>query len=743
MRVLIADDNKENRYLLQSILQNSGHEVIVAENGKIALALLNKEPVDLIVSDILMPIMDGFRLCSKCKNDEKLRHIPIILLTANYISAKDEEFAAMLGAERFLVRPIDPEVFQSIVKEIETKSKTPGPTDHQFLDDNTIEFFKMYNERVVEQVERKVEELETDIALRQKAEYFANERTKELRAFYNLTDLIQKENISQEQLLQNFAEVFPESWQYPEITAIRISVGTTQYQSPNFAETEWMLSSPIKINDTLNGLLEVAYLEKRPDIDHGPFMQEEVMLINAIAERLGRILERMMAEQELLKSQAIIKDSEERYHNIFNIGVDSLFIIDQDTGAILEANNMACSTYGYTHEELLLLKNIDMSAEPVQTKQATQIMKEDYIFIPLRYHKKKDGTVFPVEIRASLFSDKNRPVLLINTHDITLRQNSEKALNESEKLIQASFDSAIAGIVMVAKDGSFIKANKKACEIWGYSHDELTAMNFRNLTFPEDHNIGNDLSRKMITGELDSAVFEKRYTRKDGQVIWALVSTAAIRDIQNNFQYFVTYIQDITPSKLFAERINNTLEGTIQTLALVVEAKDPYTSGHQKRVAEIAVAIAEQLGLTPWQIRGLYLASTIHDLGKIQIPSEILSKPGTLTDIEFQLIKCHPEAAYNMLKDIDFPWPIAEIIYQHHERLDGSGYPRQLSVDAILLEAKILNVADVVEAMSSHRPYRAAYPIDMALAEIEKYKGIYYDTSVVEACHSVFKGDAR
>ena len=170
-----------------------------------------------------------------------------------------------------------------------------------------------------------------------------------------------------------------------------------------------------------------------------------------------------------------------------------------------------------------------------------------------------------------------------------------------------------------------------------------------------------------------------------------------------------------------------------------MESRDPYTAGHQERVAELAVAIAKEMGLPERRIMGLRMAGFLHDLGKIAIPVEILKKPIPLNKLEFDLIKTHPEVAYEVLKEIDFPWPIAEIVYQHHERIDGSGYPRGLKDDEILLEARILAVADVVEAMSSHRPYRPAYTIEEALEEIVRNKGKLYDPEVVDACVKLFK----
>ncbi len=172
---------------------------------------------------------------------------------------------------------------------------------------------------------------------------------------------------------------------------------------------------------------------------------------------------------------------------------------------------------------------------------------------------------------------------------------------------------------------------------------------------------------------------------------------------------------------------------------LTLESKDPYTSGHQQRVAALARSIAQEMGLSGNQVDGLRMAANVHDLGKIAVPAEILSKPTKLNDIEFDLIKIHPQTGYDILKDIDFPWPLAQIVLQHHERINGSGYPQGLKGEEILLESRILAVADVVEAIASHRPYRPAYEIDVALDEISKNRSILYDPEVVDACLRLFK----
>ena len=180
------------------------------------------------------------------------------------------------------------------------------------------------------------------------------------------------------------------------------------------------------------------------------------------------------------------------------------------------------------------------------------------------------------------------------------------------------------------------------------------------------------------------------------------------------------------------------LQATVESMAVLAEIRDPYTAGHQRRVARISCAIARDIGLSEHQVEGIRLAGTIHDIGKMYVPAEILSKPGGLSDMEFGLIKVHAQAGYDILKGIDFPWPIAIMVVQHHERLNGSGYPKGLSDKDIILEAKILCVSDVVEAMASHRTYRPANGIEKALEEIKKNTGILYDSKVVDFCIGLF-----
>lgn len=186
------------------------------------------------------------------------------------------------------------------------------------------------------------------------------------------------------------------------------------------------------------------------------------------------------------------------------------------------------------------------------------------------------------------------------------------------------------------------------------------------------------------------------------------------------------------------EKLRKALDGTIQAMSLTVEIRDPYTAGHQRRVSELSRSIAIEMGLSEERINGISMAGAVHDLGKISVPAEILSKPGQITHIELSLIRGHPQVGYDILKKIEFPWEIAQIVLQHHERSDGSGYPRGLSGENILIEAKILAVADVIEAMASHRPYRPSLGLDEALKEISENMGVLYDPKVVDACIKLF-----
>jgi HD-GYP domain-containing protein (c-di-GMP phosphodiesterase class II) len=234
--------------------------------------------------------------------------------------------------------------------------------------------------------------------------------------------------------------------------------------------------------------------------------------------------------------------------------------------------------------------------------------------------------------------------------------------------------------------------------------------------------------------------------KKDGTQTYASLTASILTDPDGKPCGVAGTLRDITERKQAEkerqqsfEQMRKALRATVQSISLTVEMKDPYTSGHQQRVADLARTIAAEMGLAADRQDFIHTASAIHDIGKISIPSAILSKPTKLTDLEFRLIKTHSRSGYDILKDIEFPWPVADVVLQHHERMNGSGYPQGLKGDDISLEARIVAVADVVEAIAFHRPYRPSLGIDLALEEISRNKGILYDADAVDACLKLFQ----
>ena len=315
---------------------------------------------------------------------------------------------------------------------------------------------------------------------------------------------------------------------------------------------------------------------------------------------------------------------------------------------------------------------------------------------------------------------------------------------KAEELYRDLVERAGIAILIDDRKGTVKYANQRFAEIFGYSQDEIKKLSIRSVVHPDDLEKVMKYHSGRIKGKKVPSRYEFKGIRKDGSAIYLEVSAVPLKE-EGRIIGTRAYLWDITERKKAEREIQETMEklrrnlnATINAIALTVEARDPFTSGHQRRVADLARAIATEMGLSKDSIDAIRTAGVIHDLGKICVPADILSKPAKLNELEFSLIKAHPKVGYDILKEIDFPWPVAEIVYQHHERWNGSGYPRSLADDEILLEARILAVADVVEAMSSHRPYRPALGIKEALKEIEKNKGILYDPEAVNACLRLF-----
>lgn len=462
--ILIVDDDESTGDILTLILNKKGYKTEIARSGREALEKARRRFFNLALLDIRLPDMEGIELIAPLK--EIHPDMAMIIVTA-YASVDNAVRALNEGASGYITKPLSMDKLLTMVSE---------ELEKQHL--------IMENQRLHQAAQQELFE-------RKRAEYDLNKRVKELDCLYGIgvANLIEKIGAPSEEIYQEIADLLPEAWQYPETAAARVTIGSKEFKTHNYKKTEWRQSSDIKVNKAKAGTVEIVYLEPKTAADEGPFLKEERLLIDAVAEQLGRITERKRAEKEL---------------------------------------------------------------------------------------------------------------------------------------------------------------------------------------------------------------------------------------------------------KHYSEKLRELIEEITQAIAATAELRDPYTAGHQQRVAQLACAIAREMKLSPETIKEIRVAGTLHDIGKIHIPSEILTKPGRLTEIEFNMIKTHPEAGYNILKTIQFPWPVAPVVFQHHERSNGSGYPSGLSAKDILPEARILAVADVVEAMSSHRPYRPARGIDKALAEISQNRGTLYDPQVVDVCLKLF-----
>jgi PAS domain S-box-containing protein/putative nucleotidyltransferase with HDIG domain len=330
-------------------------------------------------------------------------------------------------------------------------------------------------------------------------------------------------------------------------------------------------------------------------------------------------------------------------------------------------------------------------------------------------------------------------ILRQRIRELEARESQRK---EVEDLYRNVANSSYTGFYIV-QNRKLQFVNPYLQKLTGYREEDLLGRDVLDFLHPEDRKaVKEKIVAILKTGRYFS--FEYRIMTREGDVKWIMDSISPIT--HNGEPAVFGNALDITERKQAAEelrlslnKLRKTMESTIQAMSVIVETRDPYTSGHQEQVSRLARAIGEEMGLSEERLQAIHMSAIIHDIGKIYIPAEILSKPGKLSDMEFQMMKTHPEVGYNILKTIEFPYPVAMIVYQHHERMNGSGYPLGLTGKDILMEARIIGVADVIDAMAAHRPYRAAIGIEEAMDEISQNRGFLYDPLVVNACLKLFK----
>ncbi len=454
--------------------------------------------------------------------------------------------------------------------------------------------------------------------------------------------------------------------------------------------------------------------------------------------------------RELEQRVESLEEAELRFRTIFQSASDGILIAQARGQHFFSANEKMCKMLGYTKEELLSMSVSDIhpkeSIAYVHQQFARIVAKEVPVVqnIPLL---KKDKTVFFADVSGSAMNVDKEDYLIGIFRDITERKQAEEKLRKSEANLKeaqtqthiGSWEVDIAGRKDFWSDEMY-----RIFEIDPQSGQRSFADILSKIHPDDRERIGSGF-KQALAGQ-KPLHDEFRIVLSGGRQKIIEARGNPVFDDNGRMTHYIGTSQDITERKQAEEKLRQSLEQlrraintTIQVLVSALEARDPYTTGHQSRATDLACTIAEEMELAKEQIEGIHLAGIIHDIGKLSVPAEILSKPTRLTTLEFDLIKQHPQSGFEMLKNVESPWPLAQIVYQHHERINGTGYPRKLKGDDILLEARILAVADVVEAMASHRPYRPSLGIDVAIEEIEKNRGILYDAAAVDACIKLFR----
>jgi PAS domain S-box-containing protein/putative nucleotidyltransferase with HDIG domain len=326
------------------------------------------------------------------------------------------------------------------------------------------------------------------------------------------------------------------------------------------------------------------------------------------------------------------------------------------------------------------------------------------------------------------------------------RQAAIQAATASEERYRILVENASMAIVVV-QDGFVKFVNPKSLEMTGYTQEDFESRYFLEFVSVEDRDVVASRYLRKLVGEMIPDTNPIRINCKNGTTKWAELNVVSIA--WQGKPAVLNFLNDITErceaemkARHSFEKLQLAMQNTIKVMSSIVEMKDPYTAGHQSRVTALACAIAEEMKLPSEMVDGLRAACLVHDIGKITVPAEILSKPGTLNELEYVMIKRHTNVGYEILRQIEFEWPIAQIVLQHHERIDGSGYPNGLTGKDMMTESKILAVADVIEAMSSHRPYRPSLGVEKALEEITRNSGLLYDPEVVLSCMKLFREKA-
>lgn len=503
----------------------------------------------------------------------------------------------------------------------------------------------------------------------------------------------------------------------------------------NFAHPEDKELVKQKISEKDESLYEARGQKKDSSTIYGQLRSKHITYKGKYVRLtvINDITEFKRKEFELIKS-------EKRYRDLLENAIVGIYQI-KTNGELLYVNEALAKMVGYDSAEQILKEKIhsDPQIKNYIKNFADELKKSSTIKTQELNIKTKKGENKDILLSAYIDGDIIYGMFL----DISEQKLAAEAVKESEEKYRTLFERVPIGLYRTIPSGRIIDVNPAFVKLFSYKNkEEILKMNSIDFYVnPDDRKKWQEIMHR------DGVVkrFESLMKRADGSIIWAQEYTHSVKEKNGTILYYEGSIEDITElketeeiNKKNFEMLRKTLEGTVNALSTTSEKRDPYTAGHQQRVTQLACAIAKEIGLSEKQIDAIRIAGTLHDIGKIYIPAEILIKPGPLNPYEMNLIRAHVQISYDILKMVPFQLPVAQIVLQHHERLNGSGYPEGISGNQIMLEARIIAVADVVEAMASNRPYRSAHGINTALQEIINNTGTLYDPDVVKACINLF-----
>lgn len=931
MKILIADDSADNRHLFESLLQRQGYTTACAINGQDALEKLQTGSFDLVLSDMMMPVMDGFALLRECKAKLSLNNVPFIFITGVYLDRKDEELALKLGAQSLLHKPVEGDELLKAVSNVLSSKTVSVKKDGENRLQHENHISRLIESRVSGKLIEKVNELEAAIKEKEKAIAALNEGEEQFRLLFQTmgqgviyqdsTGKITSTNPAALTILGLTAEqitgktAYAPQWrtihedgadyllkEHPSNIALTtgkpVHNAVMGIYNPVERQYRWIKidaipliregeEKPYQVYTTLSDISDSflsfkalkenelhlsSIMESTPDAIFTVDRDFKVITANNSARRhyqlatgselkQGKNMLAPLTSEGRIFWEDMIRAALDgrnkpciRHYNIDNIPYDveftanpivsasgyikgftffgkditekkkdannlikynrlfkMLFLCNQGmvharneeellsdlcqvlvetgnyrmawVGYALDDENKTVEPVAYAGTDKIFLESLqihwgedersqgpagkairtgctvicqDILNDPDCRPWHEQAIAQGYagkVAIPLQDKNRVFAVLAIYATTVNFFTDDEISLLEGLVTDITYgimalresqqRQKMESLLEESEQLHRSLFQYNPIAVFMHDLRGRFITANEATEKMTGYSREELLRLRPQDYIAPKDREKAAKYFFESAKGQPQT--YEETMIAKDGHHINLSVTNSAVV-VNDRTVGIYSVAEDITERrknendlKAAIENVNITLEGTIEALALMSELRDPYTAGHQRMVTILALALAEEIGLAEEKIAALRVAGLLHDVGKVYVPAEILSKPGKLSPLEKNLAKAHAEAGYNIIKTIKFPWPVCSIIRQHHERLDGSGYPLGLKGDDIILEARILAVADVVEAMTSHRPYRPALGVDKALEEIINSRGILYDETVVDACVRLFR----